>query len=593
MKSKSLKKSLMIFSVLTATVVAVIMAVIGIQYLSSITNMAYKDYEDAMDEGYKTEIKSQVQSAITVLQRYYDSYQKGDMTLEEAQNQAKETVRNMRYRDDSSGYMWIDATDYTLVMHPILPQNEGTNRYKLEDQNGVMIIQEIMKSVQNGSGGYNEFYFTKADGVTVAQKLAYSEKFSPWNWVVTTGNYTDDMDAQKIGVKNTISSKFTNMCILLSASVVVLLIICIIVSNVIGNAMIKPILLIEKMAERMSKGNVSETIHLKEKNEIGRMSAALNQAQDNIKELVSDISNASTTIKNALNSFSGTFTQMGSSISEVSSAMDDISQNITVQADSTKTATDDVNKIGDGIDQTGKEIEMLDHNAQNMSELSNKSMETLQELITISDMTKQQITDMSEQTSLTNQSVQKIRDAANMINDIAEQTDLLALNASIEAARAGEAGKGFAVVAEQIGNLAKQSAENVVSIGNVVEELLSNSEKSLTIMDNMTNQINKQFECINNTKVDFESLHQSLDGCTQSVGAIDTMTSDIEIQRQNITDVLTQLNSIAQDNAASTEETTAMSAELASLVSSSDEVITALQEGVEKLVESVNQFTTE
>lgn len=103
----------------------------------------------------------------------------------------------MRYREDGSGYFWIDDTNYNLVMHPILTEQEGTNRYNLEDQNGVMIIQEIMGTVRGeDKGGFNEFYFTKSDGTTVAPKIAYSEIFTPWNWVVSTGNYVDEMQQE-------------------------------------------------------------------------------------------------------------------------------------------------------------------------------------------------------------------------------------------------------------------------------------------------------------------------------------------------------------------------------------------------------------
>lgn len=590
MKKRSLRRFLIITYALIASIVSITVSAVAIYYIKSSTNVAYTNYENAMNQGYNTEIKSQVQSSLAVIEHYYNKYQAGELTEEQAKYEAKEAVRAMRYRDDNSGYMWIDASDYTLVMHPILPQNEGKNRYTLEDQNGVMIIQEIMKAADNG-GGYNQFYFTKADGVAVALKVAYSESFKPWGWVVTTGNYVDDMDLEMADVKGEITSMFGSMVIVVIIVAVFLIILSIIVSLIESNFIImKPLKQIESMAERMSRGDITQETDVRIMNDIGRTAAALNVAQSNIKELVINISEVSDAISMALSDFGSSFKQMSVSIHDVSVAVDDISQNVTTQADFTRTATEDVESIGNSIVTTEGEVQQLDENAQDMQNLSEKSMETLNQLVSISNITKEQIHNMHEQTTKTNESVNKIKDAANLINDIAEQTDLLALNASIEAAKAGEAGRGFSVVAEQIGNLAKQSAENVIEIDNVVEELLSNANRSLEIMDGMTEDIRKQFEYIYTTQKDFSVLNESLKKCIRSVGAIDTMTSNIEIQRQNINGVLSKLNGIAQDNAASSEETSAMSAELSEMVNSSSETILKLDKSVKDLLENVGKF---
>lgn len=590
MKKSSLRRFLIITYALIASIVSITISAVAIYYIKSSTNVAYKNYEDAMNQGYNTEIKSQVQSSLAVIEHYYNRYKAGELTEEQAKYDAKEAVRSMRYRDDNSGYMWIDASDYTLVMHPILPQNEGQNRYTLEDQNGVMIIQEIMKAAENG-GGYNQFYFTKADGVTVALKVAYSESFKPWGWVITTGNYVDDMDMEMSGVKGEITSMFGSMVVIIIIVAVILIILSIIVSLIESNLIIvKPLKQIEAMAERMSKGDITQEADVKIMNDIGRTAAALNIAQENIKGLVVNISEVSDAISKALSDFRSSFTHMSASIGDVSVAVDDISKNVTTQADFTRTATDDVESIGDSIVTTEGEVQQLDQNAQDMQNLSEKSMETLNHLVSISNITKEQIHNMYEQTTKTNESVNKIKDAANLINDIADQTDLLALNASIEAAKAGEAGRGFSVVAEQIGNLARQSAENVIQIDNVVEELLLNANKSLEIMEGMTEDIRQQFEYIYTTQKDFSVLNESLKKCICSVGAIDTITGNIEIQRQNINGVLSKLNGIAQDNAASSEETSAMSAELSEMVNSSSETIHKLDKSVKDLLDNVGKF---
>ena len=158
----------------------------------------------------------------------------------------------------------------------------------------------------------------------------------------------------------------------------------------------------------------------------------------------------------------------------------------------------DVEAIGNGIVQTEKEVEHLDSNAQDMQTLNDTSTKTLDELVGISEVTRTQILDMYDQAAKTNESAQKIKDAANLINDIADQTDLLALNASIEAARAGEAGKGFAVVAEEIRQLAdssRETANRIQQINSVVVKAVSNlSDNANNLVKYMQQTILPEFE---------------------------------------------------------------------------------------------------
>ena len=180
-KKKSLISSIMLLCGAVAAVAAIGIGGNSILSIRSMSTSSYETYEEAVDEGYKTEIKSQVQSAISVIQSEYDKFQSGEKTEAEAQEDARNFVRAMRYRDDQSGYFWIDGMDYVLVMHAVLTDQEGDNRKDLKDQNGVMITQSVVNVCKSADkGGYNEFYFTKSDGVTVAPKIAYSQLFEPW-----------------------------------------------------------------------------------------------------------------------------------------------------------------------------------------------------------------------------------------------------------------------------------------------------------------------------------------------------------------------------------------------------------------------------
>ena len=591
-KTKSLKTTLVGVCVLLSAVVCVVVGVIGIVSIKSISNGSYEKYETAMDEGYRTEIKSQVQTVLAVLQSEYEKEKSGKLTRAEAQKEAAEIVRVMRYRDDGSGYFWIDDSNYILVMHPILVKQEGNNRYELKDQNGVMIIQEIMKVCQSSEkGGFNEFYFTKADGVTVAPKVAYSGYFEPWGWAISTGNYVDDMQVEMSGAQDSITDEFYRSCLIMAISCLVLMAIAAIIAQVIGETIVIPLRRVQNFAVSLSEGKLTEDVIVKQKNELGQTAENLNNARQQINGLVKAITNVTDTIGNVINEFNETFTKMESSISEVDVAVEGISMNITKQAESTMDATNEVNAIAGGIDKTSNEVNGLSSSSDAMRRLSHDCSDKIDELVKANMRTKEDVNNMHAQAVANNEAAENIRKAAGLINEIAEQTNLLALNASIEAARAGESGRGFAVVASEIGGLANQSAQAVEEISKIIDDLIDNSAKSLSIMEKVNGTMDNQVVVLNDTQHIFEKLYQDLNRCIESIAVIGDMTREIENQRRGVTGVLDTLNSLAQDNAASSEETSAMTSELALTIKKSMDMLEDLKNDIDELQEDVNRFT--
>ncbi len=591
-KKGSLISSIMCLCAAVALVAAVGIGGNSIFSIKAMSDSTYDTYESAVDLGYKTEIKSQVQSTISIIQSEYDKFQAGEKTEEQAQEDAKSVIRNMRYRDDQSGYFWIDGMDYVLVMHSVLTEQEGNNRYDLTDQNGVKITQAVVNVCKSADkGGYNQFYFTKSDGVTVAPKIAYSELFEPWGWAVCTGNYIDDMEAEKAEVKKALDDQYRSVIQRTLIVLVAAIAVALVGAFFFGRRIVAPLKKIQGFAEKLSEGNLSTNVEVKQRNEIGQTADSLRIAQDNMRGLLQEITHVSNGVGDALGSFDTAFNNMKDSISQVSSAVDIIAQNVTKQAASTDEVNDNVVVMADKINQTGIEVSNLDQNAEEMNRISEQSMKTLRDLIDISNSTRKNISAMETQTQNTNQSVEQIHMAANLINEISEQTSLLALNASIEAARAGEAGRGFAVVADEIAKLANQSGDSVEEISKTVEALQQNAAKSVAVMKDINESVDLQVNSLTDTQHIIEKLHEELNHFFVSVHSIDDMTKDMETQRTNVTDTISVLNGLAQDNASVAEETAAMSSELANVVNDSGTVVEELEGKVDSLIKGVNKFT--
>ncbi|MDE6984150.1 MAG: methyl-accepting chemotaxis protein [Lachnospiraceae bacterium] len=591
-KKKSLISSIMLLCGVVAAVTAIGIGGNTILSIQSMSTSSYETYEEAVDEGYKTEIKSQVQSALSVIQSEYDKFLAGEKSEQKAQEDAKDFVRAMRYRDDQSGYFWIDGTDYVLVVHAVLTEQEGDNRKDLKDQNGVMITQSVVNVCKSAEkGGYNEFYFTKSDGVTVAPKIAYSELFEPWGWCVCTGNYVDDMNATKAVVREELDKEYMGVLIRTNAVFCVVILVSLAVAFLVGKRLVAPLRKIQGFAQKISEGNLTTSVDVKTRNEIGQTADALRMAQANMRGLLQGIMELSNGVGRALETFDKSFNNMKESISQVSLAVDSIAENVTKQAASTDEASGNVVMMADQINQTGTEVANLNHNSVEMNRISEQSMETLRQLIDVSNRTRESISAMAEQTANTNKSVEQIHVAANLINEISDQTSLLALNASIEAARAGEAGRGFSVVADEIAKLASQSSNSVDEIGRTVVELQSNAEKSVNVMKEINDSVEIQVNSLTETQHIMEMLHQALADCVASVHSIDTMTQQIDSQRENVTSSIAVLNDLAQDNASVAEQTAAMSTELSKEVNDSNQMVEDLEGKVRTLIEDVIKFT--
>ena len=246
--------------------------------------------------------------------------------------------------------------------------------------------------------------------------------------------------------------------------------------------------------------------------------------------------------------------------------------------------------MGNMLEETNQEVRNLMDNADNMRKASDEASTTLSDLEKINQQAKDAIDVIYEQTNTTNESALKIREATSLITSIAEETNLLSLNASIEAARAGEQGRGFAVVASQIQKLAEQSNDSARQIEAIIDSLISDSQKAVETMGEVKEIMNSQNENVEKTNSIFTQVKEGIFNSIDGVNKIADKTQKLDEARVNVVDVVQNLTAIAQENAASTEETSASVTEVSNIIYSISENATQLKEVANGLEENMNIF---
>lgn len=326
------------------------------------------------------------------------------------------------------------------------------------------------------------------------------------------------------------------------------------------------------------------------KDEFGSIAGAVVQVADTLSETMDDLKKQSAVLKEASDILNTKTKDTTDNITQVENAMYEIAGGVTSQAKNTEEASDNIHMIVEQIESTNIHVDDLNRNAQNMSTAGKNAIWTLQELIVANNETVKAMNAIFEQVKVTNQSVANIREATNLITSIAQQTNLLSLNASIEAARAGDAGRGFAVVASEIQNLAGQTSESAKRIEEIVNSLIMDSQTEMKNMEEVMEIMKKQDEHVSETNKVFGNVIQGIDSSMKGIQNIAERASQMNHASEKVIDVVGNLSAIAEENAASTEET---SSSLTCVVSFVDEITAQcdrLTEIAGCLEEKINMF---
>ncbi|MEH6631061.1 MAG: cache domain-containing protein [Halopseudomonas aestusnigri] len=490
------------------------------------------------------ELKHIIEAAINLSDGFYKRSQDGEMSEEAAQKAALTAINGIRYGDGD--YLWVNDMDSVMIMHSVKSSLDGKDLSKLEDTNGKMIFPAFISAIKASKtgGGYVDYLWPKPGQEDPVEKLSYVQHYKNWGWVIGTGVYMDDFNADLEGQ--------TQLLIGIMAAV---FIITIIISTSVTLSITRPLRRMTKAMMDLANGDIhTEIPQPKFNDEIKDMAEAMEVFHGNALErerlqqeqeqqqrkaheekqtmLAELATNFEQSVGALTQKVADGAVQSSAGAQEMAAVASATSEEASGIVEVCQVASRSVNAVTNASQQLTSSIEEIDTRVQESSSVATEAVSQIKK-------TNEEVEGLSE-------AARKIGDVVGLISDIAEQTNLLALNATIEAARAGEAGKGFAVVASEVKSLATQTAK-------ATEEI----SEQVASMQNATGSAVDAIKGIQNIITQIDEISGSI---SESVGRQNQVTHEIAQNVQEasystgqVTDTVDRVRSTAENASAAAQ----------------------------------------
>jgi methyl-accepting chemotaxis protein len=466
------------------------------------------------DRSHQTE--HVVELGMGILDHYQKLVAAGRLTDDEARKAAKEALRGLRYSNND--YFFIFTTDHAYVLNPPKPEVEGQNKADMQDSNGKYLVRELVAAAKRG-GDSVQYAFPRAGQTRPEPKLSYAALFAPWGWVIGTGVYIDDIDAEYWKVATILGS--ISVLILAGFAAIGWQTGRSILSQLGG----EPSRASAAMKE-IAQGNLVANIDNANANSL---LAALKSMADSLRQLVTEINAEANSLVNSAEEI----TQASSSVSRAAEQQSEATSAIAA-------AIEELTVSSNQILDSAKETES---NSQQAMGLAVQGCERVAHASNAIQEIARTVTDASGRIRTLESRAAEISSIAGVIKGIAGQTNLLALNAAIEAARAGEQGRGFAVVADEVRQLAERTAAATTEIEKMIAAIQVDTGGAVAAMNQALPEVQRGVELANSAT---QSLRAIEDGARTTLERVRDVANATREQSAASTSIAQRIEQIAR-----------------------------------------------
>lgn len=525
-----------------------LMLLIAVFMFAVLGGLALKQNYTDLRTGKEVKTQHLVESTLGIVEYFYGLEQSGQLTREQAQEQAQATLRNIRYgRND---YFWINDLRPFMLMHATAPQLEGKTLADYKDPDGREIFNEFVRIVKRDGAGFYNYRWPMPGATNPVDKVSYVQLFSPWGWVLGTGVYLDDIQAEfRAGA---IKGGLLGLALV---SVMTVLIIGIIRSITIP--LERVVSALKDIAE--GEGDLTRQLDTGGRDEVAALSLNFNQFTAKLRTIIAQLLQGAATLQ-----------QSAVELGQASQATLSISQQQLLETEQIATS---MNEVSYGVQDVAKHAEQA---ASEVGDATQQAVAGQQSISNTLNQTDQLSNTIAEAVSviqgLADESTQ-IGGVLEVINSIAEQTNLLALNAAIEAARAGEQGRGFAVVADEVRLLAQRTQESTGEVQRMIDSLQGNSQAAVNVIRQSDQASQLVVEQVNEADVRLTRISEALNAVNDLNASIASSTLQQSHVAEEINQNTNRVAGLSQDSNAAAEQVSQASQHLQRLAVELNQVL--------------------